>query len=112
MQLTGKCKKDFFEWYFSKEVLESNKLLSMYRFSGKIVVKINFLAMPESCQNALIINFLDSKSYKGVSLFEYCFNIFYKIRPDWLNFYNVTKQATEKAIDLYNQHQEFHQKIN
>jgi hypothetical protein len=101
-KLTGKCKEDFYKWYFSKEVLESNKLLSMYRFSGEKVVKINFLAMPESCQNALFIDFFDSKNYKGLPLFEYCFSIFWKIKPDWLSFHNVTKQSIEKANELYN----------
>lgn len=61
-----------------------------------------FIKLPETCQNALIIEWLGTIQYKGNPLFELCFEIYWKIKPDWMSFENVCGQAITKANELYN----------
>ena len=58
--LVGKAQKDFWDWYLLPENLEKNKLTGMWRFSTVNVIKVNFLAESEVCQNALITEWFDS----------------------------------------------------
>jgi len=58
--LVGKAQKDFWDWYLLPETLEKNKLTGMWRFSTVNVIKVNFLAESEVCQNALITEWFDS----------------------------------------------------
>ena len=58
--LVGKAQKDFWDWYLLPETLAKNKLTGMWRFSNGNVIKVNFLAESEVCQNALITEWFDS----------------------------------------------------
>jgi hypothetical protein len=58
--LAGKAQKDFWDWYLLPETLQAHKLSGMFKFSNGNVIKVNFLAESEVCQNALITEWFDS----------------------------------------------------
>ena len=58
--LVGKAQKDFWDWYLLPETLKSHKLSGMFKFSNSNVIKVNFLAMPDVCQEAIINEWFES----------------------------------------------------
>lgn len=60
MILTGKSLASFWEWYLLPETLKRNKLKTKHKYSNDNTIKVDFLAMSEVCQNALIIEWFRS----------------------------------------------------
>jgi hypothetical protein len=70
--LVGKAQTDFWKWYLLPETLESHKLKSQHKFSSDNVIKVGFLADSKVCQNALIIEWLDTVNiYITSKLFDH-----------------------------------------
>jgi len=104
-KLTGKCKYDF-ETYLES----STSVISMY----------SFRSYPESCQNALIIDFFDSVGYKIIinpTMFvdDWVCDVFAWTNSLFTNLESRLKaqnKAIEHVNELYNDKELTHQKIN
>lgn len=99
-KLTGRAAEEFLtRIYYSEDTDqasdESNKELLIYHAEKWIDNQ------DERFVTLLIIQWLDTIQYKGNPLFELCFEIYWKIKPDWMSFENVCGQAVEKANELY-----------
>lgn len=111
MILNGKAKEGFWKWYLSEPILKFNKLFPMHKTSGEKVIRVNFLAMSETCQNALIIEWFDS-----VDIMITISSIYYDSHHfNWLIFdrnlntiqpkngYETRSKATTEAIKTANE---------
>lgn len=103
MKLTEKCLNDYNTWIYTNhpDNLISENCGYGYGMFERDLEQL-LLIIPEPCQNALIIEFLDSVQYKGNPLFELCFEIFWKIKTDGQSFNDVCIQSIEKANEIYN----------
>ena len=117
MILKDKSLKDFWEWYLLPETLSHHKLTSQFKYSSGSALKLCFLAMSETCQNAVIIEWLDSV---GIYVSVNFVNIFNELETkkgfeSWVTFEHLTtrfravatreesiNQALEKANEIYN----------
>ena len=76
--LNGKAKELFWEWFLKQETLKKHKLDTMLKFSNEASVKVHVYSFPEVCQNALIIEWLDSIGYYiqdcGVNVVDFKIN--------------------------------------
>jgi len=90
MKLTGKSKKDFLKWYYKN-----------IHYVGLCDIECHL----DQTINALIIEFFNSFQYKGMPMFEYCFNFFWKQKIQSISFNQVCIQSIEKANELYNEAQ-------
>ena len=85
MKLTGKCKEEFNEYY---DEMRWN------------LDDMDFKNLPESCQNALIIEFFDS-----MGIWKNTFNNFYvKYFRNEMTLTEATNAAIEKANSIYNEY--------
>jgi hypothetical protein len=110
--LNGKAKELFWKWFLEPETLKKHKLDAMLKFSNEASVKVHVYAFPEICQNALIIEWLDSVGYNihTDNLYD-CF--YFKIRLEFeeiISFEKVfnsrqeaTTEAIKKAVELINE---------
>ncbi len=60
MLLKGKSQEDFWNWYLLPETLKEHKLSSVYKYLNNKGIITEWLAMPETCQNAIIIDWFDT----------------------------------------------------
>jgi len=82
MKLTGKCLSDF-----------GDQCALQYK---------NFIKLPESCQNALIIEFFDSVGiYTGITLYAGYWRFY--IDKNCLGLKNTRTEATNSAIEKANE---------
>ena len=110
--LIGKAQTDFWEWYLLPETLKSHKLSSMFNFSNGNAIKVNFLAMPDVCRQAIIIEWFDSIGFHiGRDMVENYWlensTFFERLEIDGYDYIAILKNlsdAIKKANELYNAH--------
>lgn len=87
MKLTGKCKEKFIFWMCS-----NHEYVRWHEYE----------TMPDILLNALIIEFFDTKQYKGEPLFKVCFSFYWANKTPLQSFNDVCIQAIEKANEILN----------
>lgn len=97
MKLTGKCKEAFLEFYWTNYIGRTRFL------EQKSETEEFFNSLYPTLQQALIIEFFDTKQYYGKPLFESCFEIYWKYKTPFHSFNDVCIQAIEKANTIYNE---------
>jgi len=100
--LTDKAKTEFWKWFLLPETLKRNKLSAMVKFSNENAVKVHFLALPESCQHALIIDWFSTLKYKNENFWLHVFEFYYEMRIDGMTISDINLQAIEKANENFN----------
>lgn len=109
MKLTDKAKQEFWKWYLSEDVLRFNKMFPVYNMAGEKIIKVNFLALSETCQNAIIIDWFDSVGiYISVDKYKEGFDSDIRIQSQvGIEFcaeeVTTRLEATNKAIIKANQ---------
>lgn len=130
MILTDKCKEDFTKWIsknHNEEIIHREGGDWGHGYEIDLSIDDVFDELPESIQNALIIEFFDSnkyfisiqlrKDYTEVKIIDFTFFISYyypndelhRIKHDYIQDYLVdarnqaTATAIEKANELYNE---------
>jgi hypothetical protein len=96
MKLTGKCREDFEKWY------NKNSFMLPYftkEYSGE---GLCFKDMDKSMQYGVYIDFLNTKKWEGVELFDKCFNVYFYEKVIFQTHNDIVKQAIEKANEIYN----------
>ena len=110
--LVGKAQTDFWEWYLLPKTLKAHKLSTMFKFSNGNAIKINFLAMPEVCQEAIINEWFDSIGFHiGRDMVDNYWlenSTFYERLElngyDYIAVIKTLQDAIKKANELYNAH--------
>jgi hypothetical protein len=110
--LTGKAQEEFWNWYLSPEILKEHKLLPMFKFSNENIIKVNFLAMPDVCQKAIIVEWFDSIGFHiGRDMVDNYWlensTFFERLEMNGYDYIAVLKsvsEAIEKSNELYNTH--------
>ena len=110
MILTDKAKTEFWKWFLPPETLRKNGLSS--RFANENRLRMYFLALPESCQHALIIEWFinigivitfdyerNTKQYFGSVL---CLNSNKRVDVIDNHREKYYKKALEKANEIFN----------
>lgn len=115
--LNGKANELFWEWFFKPETLKRHKLSAMLRFSNEACVKVYVYSLPEICQNALIIEWLDSIGYYiqdcGVNVVDFKISFDAELMKEGKLIYisdiffasrqQATTEAIKKAVELINE---------
>ena len=99
--LSESAKIDFEDWLLKTR----NQSIK----DGDIEYDLYYMSMymlPDTCVNALIIEFLDTKLFQGISLWEHSFSFYYKHKIESQSFNDVCIQAIEKANEIYNMYAE------
>ena len=103
MELTGKTLRDFWIWYLLPEQRKTYKTSSLR--GGDNAAKIRFLAMSFAERYGVYVDFLNTKKYEGVELFDKCFNVYFYNKAIFQTHNDIVKQAIEKADEIYNLNQ-------
>lgn len=110
--LIGKAQKDFWDWYLLPETLKSHKLSGMFKFSNSNVIKVNFLAMPDICQEAIINEWFESIGFhigrdminnywlENSTFFERLGQNAY----DYISIFKSNYDVIKKSNEIYNTH--------
>ncbi len=110
--LIGKAQTDFWKWYLLPETLKAHKLSSMFKFSNSNAIKVNFLAMPDICQEAIINEWFDSIGFHiGRDMVDNYWlensTFFERLEINGYDYIAIIKSlndAIKKANELYNAH--------
>ena len=95
--LSGKCQQDFYDYCVE------NKDRMFGRLMGDEQDVLDELAYLFSISvYPLMIEFLDTKQYKGELLYSMCFKYFYKYKIESQRQFDIWIQSIEKANELYN----------
>lgn len=97
MILTGKAKDDFLNYYWENHI--NNLPMTICKRND---LEGFFESISELFQNALIIEWLDTKKYRGRPLFTKIFDFFYKFKLDSQSQFDIWIQAIKKANEIYN----------
>lgn len=111
--LNGKALDMFWEWFFKPETLKRHKLDTMLKFSNEASVKVHVYSFPKICQNALIIEWLDSVNIaiiirpKNIKSWDYEVhdfkNIDYVFDCEFESRQEATVEAIKKEVELINE---------
>lgn len=94
-KLTGKAREHFYNWY------EDNAHISKFNKTRNLTI-LHFIAQSESCQNALIIEWLDSVGiYIGIKLFTIKLEAY--IGQEYIGRFDTRLEATAAALTKANE---------
>lgn len=97
MKLTGKCKEDFDKWLYDLK-FNNEKYDNLDAFSD-----LRWDDYPESMQSGVLIDFFDSKKYKGIKFFSYVFDLYYSIRIPIQTHNDIVVQSLEQCNKIHNE---------
>jgi hypothetical protein len=101
--LHGKAQKDFWEWYLLPDTLSHHKLSSQFKYSNGNAIKVCFLAMSITCQNAVILEWFDSKGY-FISISKESDYVDTKVNGEWISGkYKSRIESTNETIAIVNE---------
>lgn len=96
MELTGKCKEDFEEWFIER-FWTGDWAMSDAEKMGLFRVK-KFYLLPPSMKYGVYVDFFDS-----VDISMKCKDVIFEIYSENTNRYEARTKAVEKANEIYNE---------
>ena len=95
--LSGKCQQDFYDYCVENKDRIFGRLLGDEQ---DVLDELSYLF--SISVYPLMIEFLDTKQYKGEPLYSMCFEYFYKYKIESQSQFDIWIQSIEKANELYN----------